>query len=533
MVNFDFIEFTYSYFNYILPIICFLPLLLIILIFFIPETDYKNLRNFSLTGTCFIFFFTLILYFSFNPNSTVMQFVSKIIWINQFNFFFSYGLDGISIFFVLLTALLIPICIICSWESIKLRFKDFVILLLFVETLLFHVFSITDLFWFYIFFESSLIPMFIIIGVWGSRTRRIHAAYQFFLYTFAGSLLMLISIMFIYANFGSTDYFFLLRIQFSSQFQLFFWLAFFASFSVKIPMLPVHIWLPEAHVEAPTAGSVLLAGILLKLGTYGFLRFSIPFFPVASEFFTPFVYLLSIIGIVYSSCTTLRQIDLKKIIAYTSVAHMNLVTIGIFSQNIYGIEGAISLMLSHGLVSSGLFLCVGLLYDRYHTRLLNYYGGVVNFMPFFSFVFVVLSLSNMGFPGTSAFVGEFLILLGAFVNNTLVAFLASTSVIFSAAYSMWLCNRLLFGPIKNFIKIYSDLNFRELFLLFFLIIMVFFYGIFPNFILNNVHFGVTNVILATQDWPIFESPRVELSQDEIDEIWGPAFSWYKPKSLCL
>ena len=312
------------------------------------------------------------------------------------------------------------------------------------------VFCMLDLLLFYVFFESVLLPMFLIIGVWGSRERKIRAAYQFFLYTLIGSLFMLLAILLIYFQTGTTDLQVLFVSEFSLQRQFLLWFAFFASFAVKVPMIPVHIWLPEAHVEAPTSGSVILAGVLLKLGTYGFVRYSIPLFPDASVYFTPLVYTMSIIGIIYASLTTLRQIDLKKIIAYSSVAHMGFVTLGLFSLNIQGIEGALLLMLSHGFVASSLFLCIGVLYDRTHTRLVKYYGGLVHVMPLFSVFFLIFTMGNLSLPGTSSFVGEFLILVGVFQTNPFVATCAATGMILGGAYSIWLYNRVVFGNLKPF-----------------------------------------------------------------------------------
>jgi proton-translocating NADH-quinone oxidoreductase chain M len=357
------------------------------------------------------------------------------------------------------------------------------------------VFCMLDLLLFYVFFESVLIPMFIIIGVWGSRERKIRAAYQFFLYTLVGSVLMLLAILAIYFQAGTTDLEVLLTTNFSEKRQLLLWLAFFCSFAVKVPMIPVHIWLPEAHVEAPTAGSVILAGVLLKLGTYGFLRFSIPLFPLATVYFTPLVYTMSVIGIVYASLTTLRQIDLKKIIAYSSVAHMGFVTLGLFSLNVQGIEGSILLMLSHGFVSSALFLCVGVLYDRHKTRLVKYYGGVVHVMPVFSVLFLIFTLGNLSLPGTSSFIGEFLILTGAFQTNTFIATVAATGMILGGAYSIWLYNRVVFGNFKPmYLHTFSDVNRREFWLFVPFVAVVLWMGVYPNIFVDCMHCSVVNCI---------------------------------------
>jgi proton-translocating NADH-quinone oxidoreductase chain M len=337
--------------------------------------------------------------------------------------------------------------------------------------------------------------MFIIIGVFGSRTRKIKAAYQFFIYTLVGSVLMLLAIFLIYFETGTTDFQLLLNADLSEKKQFILWLAFFASFSVKVPMLPFHIWLPEAHVEAPTAGSVILAGILLKMGTYGLLRFSLVLFPVASAYFSPFVYLLSVAAVIYTSCTTLRQVDLKKVIAYSSVAHMGFVTIGIFSNNINGIEGSLIIMISHGFISSALFLCVGVLYDRHHTRLIKYYVGIAQVMPLYSFFFLFFSIANLGFPITSSFSGEFLTLVGAFEINTIVASLSSLGMILSAAYSLWLCNRVLFGKlIIKYIIHYLDINNKEIALFVPLVICTFWMGIYPEIFLDIMHISVANIL---------------------------------------
>jgi proton-translocating NADH-quinone oxidoreductase chain M len=411
---------------------------------------------------------------------------------------FSIGIDGVSLFFVLLTCFLIPVCLLVAWSSVQTYVKEYYIAFLVMESLMIAVFSVLDLLLFYIFFESVLIPMFIIIGVWGSRERKIRAAYQFFLYTLFGSLLMLLAVLLIYFQGGSTDLQVLYTTQFSEKRELLLWLAFFASFAVKVPMVPVHIWLPEAHVEAPTAGSVLLAGIMLKLGTYGFLRFSIPLFPYASIYFTPLVYTMSIIAIIYTSLTTLRQVDLKKIIAYSSVAHMNFVTLGLFSLNAQGVEGSVMLMLSHGLVSPALFLLVGALYDRHKTRLLRYYGGCGRTMPVFASLFLFFTMANISLPGTSSFVGEFLVLTGAFQNNTFAAVLGATGMVLGAAYALWLCNRVIYGFAKPYyISSFSDLSRRELLLFSPFVFLVLLIGIFPAPFLDVLHSSVGNILQQT------------------------------------
>lgn len=403
------------------------------------------------------------------------------------------GLDGISLFFILLTTFLIPICLLVS--NVETQCKEYHIAFLILESLMLALFSVLDLFLFYIFFESVLIPIFVIIGVWGSRERKVRAAYQFFLYTLTGSLLMLLALLLIYLQAGSLDLQILYTTPFTEERQLLLWCAFFASFAVKVPMVPVHIWLPEAHVEAPTAGSVLLAGIMLKLGTYGFLRFSIPLFPYASQYFTPLVYTLSVIAIMYTSLTTLRQVDLKKIIAYSSVAHMNFVTLGLFSLNAQGVQGSILLMISHGIVSPALFLLVGALYDRHKTRTLRYYSGLCTTMPIFGILFVFFTMANISLPGTSSFVGEFCVLTGAFQNNTAASIFATTGIVTGAAYALWLCNRILFGLSKPaYISATSDLSRRETWLFIPFVFLVLFLGIYPFPLIEAMELSVGNVL---------------------------------------
>jgi len=362
-------------------------------------------------------------------------------------------------------------------------------------SLLIFVFSVLDVLVFYVFFESILIPMFFVIGIWGSRTRKIKAAYQFFIYTLVGSVLMLLAIFLIYFEAGTTDFQLLLNVSFSEKKQMVLWLAFFASFAVKVPMVPFHIWLPEAHVEAPTAGSVILAGILLKMGAYGLIRFSLCLFPDGSVFFTPLVYLMSVVAVVYTSVTTLRQIDLKKIIAYSSVAHMGFVTIGIFSSNLQGVEGSVLIMLSHGFVSSALFLCIGVLYDRHHTRTVKYYTGMAQVMPLYTIFFLFFSIANLGFPGMSSFSGEFLTLVGAFSSNTLVTLVACLGMILSAAYSLWLSNRVLFGQLKiHYVSNYLDVTKREVAVLSPLVVCTLWMGVYPEIFLDLMHVSVSNIL---------------------------------------
>jgi NADH-quinone oxidoreductase subunit M len=394
-----------------------------------------------------------------------------------------------------------------NWGSIHYRIKDFTILLFFLEFLLLNVFSSLDIFFFYLFFEGVLIPMFLIIGIWGSRQRKIHAAYQFFFFTFFGSILLLIAFVIIYLHVGTTNIEIIEKTSFSCNRQLLLWFCFFLAFAIKVPIIPFHIWLPEAHVEAPTTGSILLAGILLKLGTYGFLRFLLPLFPYANFFFKPLVFLLCILGVIYGSIATIRQIDLKKIIAYSSVVHMNFAIFGIFTNKLDGIQGSLFIMISHGFISSALFFCIGLLYDRYHTRIYYYYGGLVNVMPLFSVLFLIFILSNMGFPGTSGFIGEILVLISVFTLNIKLSIFLCLSMVFSAIYSLWLFNRIMFGEFKNlnfnfkkvilfdkwFIK-FSDINKREFFILLPFIFLNLFFGIYPNVLLLISYLSVFKII---------------------------------------
>jgi NADH-quinone oxidoreductase subunit M len=461
--------------------------------------DLKHVRMYSFNATLLLFLYSLTLLFYFEVDVTSYQYQFYITWGDFFNIYYSIGLDGLSLFFVLLTTFLMPFCLLLSWVNVSYRLREFAVCMLIIEFFLINVFTVLDFFFFYIFFECILIPMFLLIGIWGSRQRKIHASYQFFLYTLLGSLLMLLAIVYIYVTVGTTDLSVVLLYKFEYNVQLILWLCFFLSFAVKIPMVPVHIWLPEAHVEAPTSGSVLLAGLLLKMGGYAILRFLIPVFNYASVYFMPFVFCLSVISILYSSLTTIRQLDLKKIIAYSSVAHMNYVTIGVFSYELYGIEGAIYLMLSHGLVSSALFICVGIVYDRYKSRILKYYGGLVQLMPLYAFFFFLFSLANMSFPGTSSFIGELLVLISAFSVNTLLAFYAGFGMVLNGVYVIWLYNRLFFGILDaNRIKFYSDLNKREFYILLPLAVLVLFFGIKPNSILNIMEYSILGFLNDVQ-----------------------------------
>jgi proton-translocating NADH-quinone oxidoreductase chain M len=478
----------------LLPTLILLPLVGSLVISFMPASSERAIKVGGLVISSLTFILSLFAWIFFDPSTTKFQFVYDAPWLGTSNIHLILGIDGISLFFVILTTFLIPICLLAGWKSIEKQ-KEYVIAFLVLEALTLSVFCLLDLFLFYVFFESVLIPMFFIIGIFGSRERKIRAAYQFFLYTLLGSVLMLLGILMIYSQTGTTQVELLYTAEFTEISQIILWLSFFASFAVKVPMVPVHIWLPEAHVEAPTAGSVILAGIMLKLGTYGFLRFSIPLFPEASLYFTPLVFTMSVIAVMYTSLTTVRQVDLKKIIAYSSVAHMNFVTLGLFSLNPQGVEGSLLLMISHGLVSPALFLCIGALYDRHKTRLLRYYGGTVRTMPIFSSVFLFFTMGNISLPGTSSFVGEFLVLTGTYQANPFICVLGATGMVLGAAYSLWLYNRVTFGAFKpHFISTYADLNRREFFTFLPLIISVLWMGVYPEVFLNEIHASVSNLL---------------------------------------
>nr|YP_009441360.1 NADH dehydrogenase subunit 4 [Lympha mucosa]ATN23369.1 NADH dehydrogenase subunit 4 [Lympha mucosa] len=479
----------------ILLLISIIPLFGVMLLLLIPDKYKLFCSNLAFFTSCLVFFLSLLLWLKFDSGYSSFQFLYTLEWLPLFNLYYTIGIDGISLFFIILTTFLIMVCILVSWGSITYRIKDYLICFLLLEFLLIQVFSVLDLLLFYIFFESVLMPMFLIIGIWGSRERKVRAAYQFFLYTLVGSILMLLGILIIYFQAGTTDLQVLWNLEFSEKKQLILWLSFFFSFAVKIPMMPFHIWLPEAHAEAPTAGSVMLAGILLKMGAYGFIRFSLPMFPLATIFFTPFIFVLSLIAAIYASLTTLRQVDLKKIVAYSSVSHMGFVTIGIFTLNVQGLEGSIFLMLSHGLISSALFLCIGILYDRYYTRIIKYYSGLVNVMPIFSVFFLFFSFANIGFPGTSSFVGELLVLIGAFQSSIILVFLISFSIVLSAAYSIWMFNRIMFGILKlEYFNMFQDVSRREFLILFFIALLVLWMGVYPESFLKEIHNSTFNLL---------------------------------------
>jgi NADH-quinone oxidoreductase subunit M len=480
----------------ILSTIIFLPLvgaLFVLLIRGEDEIAVRNMRWVALWTTVITFLLALMMWAEFDQTVAGFQFQERHDWVGGL-MSYHLGVDGISILFVVLTAFLMPICILASW-TIETRVKEYMISFLALETLMIGVFCSLDLVLFYLFFEGGLIPMFLIIGVWGGP-RRVYASFKFFLFTLLGSVLMLLAIMAMYWHAGTTNIAEILQNPtFPVDMQTWLWLAFFASFAVKLPMWPVHTWLPDAHVEAPTAGSVILAAILLKMGGYGFLRFSLPMFPSASEMFAPLVFVMSVVAIIYTSLVALRQDDMKKLIAYSSVAHMGFVTIGIFTLTRQGIDGALFQMISHGLISAALFLCVGVVYDRMHSRLISAYGGLVHRMPAYAMVFMVFTLANVGLPGTTGFVGEFLTLLAAFQVSTWLAFFAATGIVLSAGYALWLYRRVIFGVIeKESLKAMADLSRREAVMLFPLVILVIFFGFYPAPLLDVFGASVDNLV---------------------------------------
>jgi NADH-quinone oxidoreductase subunit M len=480
----------------ILSVTTFLPLAGALLIMVMTRGNGPMARGtarwVALWATLVTFAVSLVMVWRFDPRVAEFQFVEKQDWLG----FASYhmGVDGISLPFVILTTALMPICVIASWTSIQKRVKEYMIAFLVLETLMVGTFSALDIVLFYLFFEGGLIPMFLIIGIWGGP-RRVYASFKFFLYTLLGSVLMLLAIMAMYWSAGTTDITTLLHHGFPIGLQKWAWVAFFASFAVKMPMWPVHTWLPDAHVEAPTAGSVILAAILLKMGGYGFLRFSLPMFPAASHDFAPFVFALSVVAIVYTSLVALMQEDMKKLIAYSSVAHMGFVTMGIFAATTQGIAGGIFQMISHGLVSGALFLCVGVVYDRMHTREIAAYGGLVNRMPFYAAVFMLFTMANVGLPGTSGFVGEFLTLIGTFKVNTGVAFFATIGVILSACYALWLYRKLVFGKLeKPSLAGIKDMGWREMVIFAPLVVLTILFGIAPKPVLDMSAASVAQLI---------------------------------------
>lgn len=482
----------------LLSLLTFLPLVGAVLILVLARGDEavvaRNSRWTALWTSAINFVLSLFIWVHFDTATADFQFVEYAVWMPAFNINYKMGIDGISMLFVLLTTLLTPICVLSSWECIQNRVKEYMISFLVLETFMIGMFCALDMVVFYIFFEAVLIPMFVIIGVWGGP-ERVYAAFKLFLYTLLGSVLLLLALLAMYFTTGSTDIPTLMAYRFPVEMQIWLWLAFFASFAVKIPMWPVHTWLPDAHVEAPTAGSVILAAVLLKFGGYGFLRFSLPMFPEASVMFTPLIYTLSIVAVIYTSLVALAQEDMKKLIAYSSVAHMGFVTIGTFTLTVQGVEGAIYMMLAHGIVSAALFLIVGVVYDRIHSREISAYGGLVHRMPAYSMIFMLFMLASMGLPGTAVFVGEFLILVGAFKVNTWVAALAATGVILSAAYMLYLYRRVIFGKLtKDSLTAILDMNAREIAVFAPLVVLVIVMGVYPGPFLEVMHVSVTNLL---------------------------------------
>ena len=453
----------------------------------------NNLKHTALWISFLNFLISLYLLFTFNQQDAGFQFEERYFWI-EYGISYHLGVDGISILFIVLTTMLVPICILASYDSIKFSVKEYLIAFLALETFMIGVFCSLDLVLFYLFFEGGLIPMFLIIGIWGGE-RRVYSTFKFFLYTLAGSVFMLLAIIYIFITAGTTDVSYLLNYNFTRNEQIVLWLAFFASFMVKIPMWPFHTWLPDAHVEAPTAGSVILAGVLLKMAGYGFIRFSIGFFPEASELFAPLIFTLSIVAIIVTSLIALVQEDMKKLIAYSSVAHMGFVTLGIFTFTVQGIEGSVIQMISHGIVSAALFLCVGVVYDRLHTREISRYGGLVSKMPMYAFTFMVFILASLGLPGTSGFVGEFLVLLSIFSINTYFAVFATTGVVLAATYSLWLYRRMIFGAlIKDDLSEMLDLTRREIIIFVPLITLTIFIGIYPKPVIDIIEPSAKKIV---------------------------------------
>ena len=485
----------------ILSTITYLPLLGALFILLIPgedETVGRNARAVALWTTVATFILSIVMLFEFDGSRTDLQFYEQASWLGG-NIDYVMGVDGISVLFIILTTSLMPLCILASWESIKIRVREYMVAFLVLETLMIGVFCAQDLLLFYLFFEAGLIPMFLIIGIWGGA-RRVYASFKFFLYTLLGSVLMLLALIYMYWQVGTTNMTALANFQFSSSEQMWLWLAFFASFAVKMPMWPVHTWLPDAHVEAPTAGSVILAGVLLKMGGYGFLRFSLPMFPLATDMFTELVFVLSVIAIIYTSLVALAQEDMKKLIAYSSVAHMGFVTMGIFAATQQGIQGAIFQMLSHGWISGALFLCVGVIYDRMHTREIAAYGGLANRMPIYAAVFMLFTMANVGLPGTSGFVGEFLTIIGTFQVSTWTALLAATGVILSACYALTLYRKISFGELENeALQSITDMNSREIAVIAAPVAATIIFGVWPAPILDLFSASVEALIANYQD----------------------------------
>ena len=481
----------------LLSMITFLPLSGVLFLILVRGTEANIATNSKLVAlwvSGFTFFLSLFLYVDFDPDFVGYQFEEQVEWISGAGISYHLGIDGISMPFILLSTFLVPLSILASWGSITHRVRDYMMAFLVLETMMVGMFASLDMLMFYLFFEGVLIPMFLIIGIWGG-TERVYAAFKFFLYTLLGSVLMLVCMLVMYHQAGTTDIPVLAEFDFAPALQFWLFLGFFASFAVKVPMWPVHTWLPDAHVEAPTAGSMILAGVLLKMGGYGFLRFSLPMFPDASVYFAPYIFGLSVIAVIYTSLVALAQSDMKKLIAYSSVAHMGFVTIGIFSLNEQGVAGAMFQMISHGLVSAALFFCVGVVYDRLHTRDIDAYGGVADSMPRYAAWFMLMMMASVGLPGTSGFVGEMLVLVGAWQSATWVAFLAATGLVLGAAYMLWLYRRVVFGKaVKRSVIDMPRLEGRETFIFVPLAILVIWFGIYPSTLLDVMSVSINDVL---------------------------------------
>jgi NADH-quinone oxidoreductase subunit M len=492
----------------LLSLVIFLPLAgagFILLIRGEEEVVAQNARSVALWTAGITFLLSLLIWGTFDPARADFQLVEKVEWFAGFDINYHVGIDGISLFLVLLSTLITLVCVVVSWQAIQYRVKEYMVAFLVMETFMVGVFCALDLVLFYLFFEGILIPMFLIIGVWGGP-RRIYSAFKFFLYTLAGSVLFLVAILVMYLQAGTTDIPTMMTYEFDPTLQKWLWLAMFASFAVKVPMWPFHTWLPDAHVEAPTAGSVVLAGVLLKLGGYGYLRFSLPMLPDASLFFTPLIYALSIVAIIYTSLVALMQTDMKKLIAYSSVAHMGIVTIGIFTLNPLGIQGSIVQMLSHGLVSGALFMCVGVVYDRIHSREISSYGGLAERMPLYATVFMLFMLASVGLPGTSGFIGEILVIIGVFQVDSWVAFLAATGMILGAAYMLWLYRRVIFGALlQDHLRTIRDLRPHEVAAFAPLAILVLVMGIYPALFLDPMAATVDQLLARVAEQPAGET----------------------------
>jgi len=509
----------------ILSLVTFLPLVGAVLLTLLKGDEASvasKSRMIALAVTTVTFILSLPIMIYFNPATADYQFVEKEIWFETYGISYHMGIDGISLFFVMLSTFLTPLCILASWKAVEKRVREYMIAFLLLETFMIGTFCALDAVLFYLFFEAVLIPMYIIIGVWGGA-RRVYASFKFFLYTLLGSVLMLVALITMILHAGTADITVLAGYAFAPEMQKWLWLAFFASFAVKMPMWPVHTWLPDAHVEAPTAGSVILAGVLLKMGGYGFLRFSLPMFPEASEYFAPMVFALSVIAIIYTSLVALVQQDMKKMIAYSSVAHMGFVTLGIFTLNTQGIEGAIFQMISHGVISAALFLSVGVVYDRLHTRDINRYGNLAKNMPIYAVVFVILMLGSVGLPGTSGFVGEFLALLGAYKVNTMVATFAAVGVVLGATYMLHLTRKVVFGPkVNEDAAAMPDLDAREKFIFLPLIILVIFLGVAPSYVLDRIAPSVENLIGQATSVVVEKAPEASAETQKPEDLPLPA-----------